>query len=254
MVRNLTQKDAYEELNAEALESGAEKMGISLDSTQLDKFRLYYRELIRWNSMMNLTTVTDWEGAQAIHFLDSLAIAGALPSETMAARNFVDVGAGGGFPGIPMKIAFPGLSGLLVDATAKKVEFLRNMIDVLELTELEATHARAETLGRREATRERFDMVFARAVASTPILVELTLPLCRIGGVVALHKTRAAAEEIAAAGMAIETMGGTTREVVNAGGDNKVLAIIDKTRATPQQYPRRPGIPSKRPLLGPASE
>ncbi len=250
MVRTPEQSDDCQELNSEALERGAEKIGISLDSTQLERFRLYYRELIRWNSVMNLTAVTDWEDVQTTHFLDSLAIAGALPPETMNARNFVDVGAGGGFPGIPMKIAFPDLNGLLVDATAKKVEFLENMIEVLGLPDLETTHARAETLGRDETTRESFDMVFARAVAPMPVLAELTLPLCRTGGVVALHKTRAAENEIANAERAIEIMGGTIREIVSAGGHNKVLAVIDKKRATPPQYPRRPGIPSKRPIKG----
>ena len=248
MVRNMEKNSHHTRLDTGALKRDSEKLGVSLDSTQLDKFKLYYRELVRWNSTMNLTTVTSWEGVQKTHFLDSLSIAGALPSETRVARDFIDIGAGAGFPGIPMKIAFPRLSGLLVDATARKVEFLRSVIDALELSDLEATHARAETLGRREEFRENFDLVFARAVAATPVLVELTLPFCRVGGVVALHKTRAAAGEIVAAQRAIRILGGTTRTVVSAGGEAKTLIIIDKARAVPSQYPRRPGIPSKRPI------
>lgn len=225
------------------------KMGIALSPDQLDKFRLYYLELIRWNSTMNLTTVTGWEEVVETHFLDSLWLASALPSETRKARNFIDIGAGAGFPGIPLKIAFPGLSGLLVDATARKVEFLRNLAAILELPDTETLHGRAETIAHCKGIREGFDLVFARAVAAMPTLAELTLPFCRVGGVAALHKTQTAADEIEAAHRAIETMGGVIRDVESAGGDNKILVVIDKVRGTPAEYPRRPGIPSKRPLL-----
>ena len=236
-------------LDTRGLEKDSEKLGISLDSTQLDKFRRYYHELGRWNSTMNLTTVTAWNDVVETHFLDSLSIAGALRSETIAARNFVDIGAGAGFPGVPMKIAFPGLYGMLVDATARKVEFLRNLVTGLELTDMEVRHSRAETLAHCESVREVFDLVFARAVASMPVLAEITLPFCRVGGLVALHKTTSAAGEIAAAHRAVETMGGVIRDLVSAGGDSKILVVIDKVRNTPANYPRRPGIPSKRPLL-----
>ena len=225
------------------------KQGISLNPAQLDKFRHYYRELVRRNSTMNLTTVTGWDDVVETHFLDSLSVAGALPSETRAARNFVDIGAGAGFPGIPMKLAFPGLRGTLVDATARKVGFLRDMVVALELADMEVRHSRAETLAHCESVREGFDLVFARAVAPMPVLVELTLPFCRVGGLVALHKTPSAADEIAAARRAIETMGGVIRDTIRTGGDNKILVVIDKIRSAPANYPRRPGIPSKRPLL-----
>ena len=225
------------------------KLGISLSSAQLDKFGLYYRELVRRNSTMNLTTVTGWDDVVETHFLDSLSVAGALPSETRAARNFVDIGAGAGFPGIPMKLAFPGLRGTLVDATARKVGFLRDMVVALELADMEVRHSRAETLAHCESVREGFDLVFSRAVAPMPVLVELTLPFCRVGGLVALHKTTSAADEIAAAHRAIETMGGVIRDTIRTGGDNKVLIVIDKIQETPANYPRRSGIPSKRPLL-----
>ena len=226
------------------------KLGISLNSAQLDKFCLYYRELVCRNSTMNLTTVTGWDDVVEMHFLDSLSVAGALPSETRAARNFIDIGAGAGFPGIPMKIAFPELCGTLVDATARKVEFLRDMVAALELTDMGVRHSRAETQAHCESVREGFDLALARAVAPMPVLAELTLPFCKVGGLVALHKTAAAADEIAAAHRAIETMGGVIRDIIRTGGDNKVLVVIDKIRSTPANYPRRPGIPSKRPLLG----
>lgn len=243
-------REPFETLDTGKLERDSAKLGISLDSMQLDKFRWYYHELDRWNSTMNLTTVTAWNDVVEKHFLDSLSIAGALPSETIAARNFIDIGAGAGFPGVPMKIAFPGLSGLLVDATARKVEFLKNVVTRLELNDIEARHSRAETLAHCESVREGSDLVFARAVAPMPVLAELTLPFCRVGGLVALHKTTSAADEIVAAHRAIETMGGVIRDIVSAGGDSKTLVVIDKIHSTPANYPRRPGIPSKRPLLG----
>ena len=242
-------REPREALDTGKLERDSASLGVELDSARLDRFRLYHRELARWNSRMNLTSVTGWEDVVETHFLDSLALAGALPSEIRAARNFVDIGAGAGFPGIPMKIAFPGLAGLLVDATARKAEFLRNLVAALELSDMEVRQGRAETLGRCEGIREGFDMVFARAVAPMPALAELTLPFCKAGGVAALHKTRAASDEIAAARRAIETMGGEIRDIVSAGGDNKVIVIIDKVGAAPANYPRRPGIPSKRPIL-----
>ena len=238
-----------ETLDTGKLARDSASLGVALNPAQLDKFRLYYRELVLWNSRMNLTSVTGWDEVVETHFLDSLSLAGALPSELATAENFIDIGAGAGFPGIPLKIAFPALSGLLVEATGRKTEFLRNVAAMLELPNLEIRHDRAETLGRRDGFREGFDLIFARAVAPMPVLAELTLPLCRVGGVAALHKTRAASDEIAAAHRAIETMGGKIREVVSAGGDNKVLVVIDKVRETPANYPRRPGIPSKRPLL-----
>ncbi len=253
MVRNRTPNTAqcpYETLDTRDMERDSAGLGISLDSAQLDKFRQYYRELSRWNATMNLTSVTGWGDVQKTHFIDSLSLARALPPEALTASRFIDIGSGAGFPGIPMKIAFPGISGVLVDSTARKVEFLRNTVTSLELSNMEVRHVRAETLGHCDESRERFDLVFARAVAAMPVLAELTLPFCKVGGVAALHKTRAAADEIAAAHKSIETMGGAIRDVISSGGDSKTLVIIDKVGNTPSNYPRRPGIPAKRPLLG----
>ena len=238
-----------EALDTGKLEMDSVKLGISLNPAQLDKFRLYYRELVRRNSTMNLTTVTGWDDVVETHFLDSLSVAGALPPEMRAARNFIDIGAGAGFPGIPMKIAFPGLCGTLVDATTRKVGFIRDMVVALELADMEVRHSRAETLAHCESVREGFDLVFARAVAPMPVLAELTLPFCMVGGLVALHKTTSAADEIASAHRAIETMGGVIRDTIRTGGDNRILVVIDKIRSAPANFPRRPGIPSKRPLL-----
>lgn len=243
-------------LDTRTLEAGAKELGVSLDAAQLDQFRRYYLELVEWNSKMNLTTVTDWEEVQKRHFLDSLALARAIPSDIIESGRFVDVGAGAGFPGLPVKIAFPNARGVLVEATARKVEFLRSVIANLSLDGLEARHGRAETLAREEDTRGHFDMAFARAVAPMPTLAELTLPFCRVGGLAALHKTSAASAEIESAGEAICIMGGRIRETIQieaaweGEASNKTIILIEKTRDTPAKYPRRPGIPAKRPLTG----
>ena len=243
-------------LDTSTLETGAKELGVSLHAAQLDLFRLYYTELVERNSKVNLTTVTDWEQVQKRHFLDSLSLARAVPSESIEAGRFVDVGAGAGFPGLPVKIAFPNARGVLVEATARKVEFLKSVIATLRLDGLEARHGRAETLAREEGMRGRFDLAFARAVAPMPTLAELTLPFCRVGGLAALHKTSTASAEIESAGEAICIMGGRIREIIEIEAawegvtSHKTIILIEKTQDTPAKYPRRPGIPSKRPLTG----
>ncbi len=245
-----------ERLDTVPLSDCADSLGIHLNEAQLAQFREYWLGLIAWNELTNLTTVTDWDRVIHRHFVESLAAADAIPAKMLTNGKFVDVGSGAGFPGIPLKIAFPSMRGALVEATRKKVDFLRWIAKRLELSELEAYHARAETMARDDEFRESFDLVFARAVAPMPILAELTLPLCRIGGSVVLHKTlRAAAEELDAARYAIDALGGEIRKVSaqtpkNADSD-RALVILQKTGETPSRYPRRPGMPAKRPLLRP---
>ena len=156
-----------------------------------------------------------------------------------------------------MRLAFqprrPALHRTLVDATAKKVEALKNLVHDLGLDGIEAIHGRAETLGHSDGLRESFDLVTARAVAPMPVLAELTLPFCRVGGMVVVHKTEGAVEEIASAEYAIEMMGGEIARTVPAtweGPDSgRKLIVIEKLNPTPANYPRRPGMPSKRPLM-----
>lgn len=239
------------EIQADYLISGAETLGINLTETQVQQFVRYYAELVRWNERVNLTAITEWEAVQSRHFLDSLAAVMALPSETLQAGSFIDVGAGGGFPGIPMKLAFPGMSGTLLDATAKKTAFLEHAREALDLGHTTVRTGRAETLGHENELRESFDIAFSRAVAEIAALAELTLPFVRVGGLVVMHKKANVAAEIRRAQGAIEALGGCVREVVPVALpalDDRALVVLEKQRPTHKRYPRRPGIPSKRPL------
>ena len=239
------------EIQADYLISGAEALGIDLTETQVKRFVRYYAELARRNERVNLTAITEWEAVQSRHFLDSLAAAMALPAEALHAGSFIDIGSGGGFPGIPMKLAFPGMQGTLLDATAKKTAFLTHVCETLALKGMTVRAGRAETLGHETGLRESFDIALARAVAEIAALAELTLPFARVGGLVVMHKKADVAAEIGRARGAIETLGGELREVLPVtlpGLDDRALVVIEKLRPTPGRYPRRPGMPAKRPL------
>ncbi len=245
--------DAERTLDTTALERGAANLGLRLSLAQLESFRRYYRWLVRWNDRVNLTTVTKWEDVQTRHFLDSLSVAEAVPAAMLDSGRSVDIGTGAGLPGIPLKIAFAGGRWSLVDATAKKVDAVNELVNELGLDGIEAVHARAETIGHADGMRESFDLVTARAVAPMPVLAELALPFCRVGGVAVVHKTDGADAEIASAKYAIEVMGGkvarTVRYVFEEPDSRRKLIVIEKVRPTPDRYPRRPGMPSKRPLM-----
>ena len=238
----------------EKLESGAKKLGLELSSRQLEQFYIYYQELIDWNRRMNLTAITDYEEVQIKHFLDSLTVIPAL-RQTIASDNFslIDVGTGAGIPGIPLKILLPGIKLVLLDATAKKAAFLHHIKHKLGLDNVEIVVGRSEDVAHNAQYREKFELVLSRAVASLPTLVELTLPFCAIGGSFIAQKKGLIDPELSQAVRAIGLLGGNLRERkrvdLDEFTDERWLIIIDKVLPTPQQYPRRPGIPAKRPLL-----
>ena len=239
------------ELQADILALGADALGIRLTETQMRRFVRYYAELVYWNKRVNLTAITDWEAVQSRHFLDSLTAAQTLPAEMLKSGSFIDVGSGGGFPGIPMKLAFPDMHGTLLDSTAKKTAFLAQVCQALGLEGMSVRTGRAETLAQEAETRESFDIAFARAVADVAALAELTLPFVRIGGSVILHKKANIADELERARGAIETLGGSLRDVLPvtlAGLEDRALVVLEKQSSTPERYPRRPGMPAKRPL------
>jgi 16S rRNA (guanine527-N7)-methyltransferase len=236
----------------ERLIEGARKLlGLTLTPEQRRAFRLYQEEVVTWNSRFNLTAITDPEGIQIRHFLDALSCLKAI-GPTPPGQTLIDVGTGAGFPGLPLKIVRPALSVTLVEATRKKTEFLQHMVGVLGLRDVRVVHGRAEELGHDPTHREAYDWVVARAVAAMPTLVEYLLPLCRRGGYCLAQKGEDAVAETASAEVAIRLLGGSLSVLVPVElpglAETRHLVIIKKVASTPDRYPRRPGMPAKRPL------
>ena len=233
---------------------GAGTLGIEFNASQVQQFELYYQELIEWNKKFNLTAITDYSGVQIKHFLDSLTITLALPKEELERPDFniIDIGTGAGFPGVPLKILFPQLRLVLTEPTAKKTAFLHHIIHRLELAKIEVLNNRAEELAHWPSHREQFALVVSRAVAALPTLVELTLPFCQIGGRFVAQKKGEIDQEMNEAEKAIATLGGKLNQIkkiaLDEFDDERYLVIIDKIHPTPGKYPRRPGIPRRRPI------
>ena len=243
----------------ERLIAGAQRLGLFLTPEQVARFQVYYEELICWNRRVNLTAIVDYEEVQLKHFLDSLTIA--LAIKEMPSR-LLDIGTGAGLPGVPLKILFPSTSLTLVDSVHKKAAFLHHLLARLGLDGVEVLPERAEHLAHDERYRQRFDLVLSRGVAKLATLAELALPFCALGGAFIAMKKGDIEDEVAAAASAIDILGGRLRgvkrvdlEEFERGGrtgrgefEKRALVIIDKLTPTPQHYPRRPGIPQKRPL------
>ncbi len=234
---------------------GAKALGLRLTAQQQTAFQVYYEELVAWNQKFNLTAITEYEQVQIRHFLDSLSCL--LAEETRQAlrrpeARLIDVGAGAGFPGIPLKMVCPAVRLTLVEATGKKVTFLEHMVERLALQRVTAIHARAENLAHEPAHRGSYDLALARAVAELPVVAEYTLPFCKVGGWLIAQKGEAGAAEAWGAERAIQILGGELRRVqhVELPGlpEDRSLVVVEKISPTPEKYPRRPGMPSKRPL------
>ncbi len=237
----------------EKLYACAQKLGYQLNPKQLEQFSVYYQELADWNQRINLTSITGHEEVQIKHFCDSLTVTLALkPSGPGTHPRMLDVGSGAGFPGIPLKILLPDISVVLLESTNKKVVFLQHLKEKLGLENVEIVTGRAEEAAHLEQYREKFDIVLARGVAPLPALVELTLPFCTIGGCFIAQKKGSLNSEISQAAKDIGTLGGNLREIkrieLEEFPDERYLIIIDKISPTPTQYPRRPGMPAKRPI------
>lgn len=237
------------------LVDGARTLGLSLTAEQQAAFQLYYEELLAWNAKFNLTAITDYEQVLIRHFLDSLSCLLAQEAKAALYRaggRTVDVGSGAGFPGIPLKLVCPAGRLTLLEATGKKVTFLEHMIGRLGLRTVTAVKARAEELAHDPSHREQYDLALSRAVAELPVVAEYTLPFCKVGGWAIAQKGEAGAAEAWTAERAISMLGGELRRVVQVElpglAENRSLIVIEKVHPTPDAYPRRPGVPSKRPL------
>ena len=233
---------------------GAGKLGIELSDRQIEQFELYYRELIGWNRRVNLTAITDYSSVQVKHFLDSLTVTLALPERELQRPDFnvADIGTGAGFPGLPLKILLPRPRLVLIEPTAKKTAFLQHIVRKLELKNVEVMNARAEEAAHLPLYREQFALVLSRAVALLPTLVELTLPFCQVGGRFIAQKKGEIEQEVARAKEAIAVLGGKLNPIrrieLEEFSDARYLAIIDKIFPTPGKYPRRAGLPKRRPI------
>ena len=228
------------------------ELNLNLTSKQIVQFDFYYRELIRWNNIINLTSITNYEQVQTKHFLDSLTAIPFIAQNAPSKCRLLDIGSGAGFPGIPIKLLEPNYSVSLIESVGKKVDFLNYIIKTLELTNINVYNGRAEELAHQNDLRESFDIVISRGVAKLQTLVELMLPYCLIGGVTIALKKGDVTKEIDKASSAINILGGLTKSIdkvdIEHLKDNRLIVSIQKISHTPMKYPRKSGIPRKRPL------
>jgi 16S rRNA (guanine527-N7)-methyltransferase len=227
----------------------AEK-GIVLTSNQMEQYETYYKMLVEWNEKMNLTAITEKSEVFLKHFYDSISAAFYFDFTDML--HICDVGAGAGFPSIPIKIAFPHLHITIVDSLNKRIHFLEQLAEKLELSDVQFIHDRAETFGQNPIHRETYDVVTARAVARMSVLSELCLPLVKVGGTFIAMKAAHAKEELDAGMKAIKVLGGRMENVFSFSlpieESERNIILIKKEKVTPKKYPRKPGTPNKTPI------
>ncbi|MBR1758974.1 MAG: 16S rRNA (guanine(527)-N(7))-methyltransferase RsmG [Lachnospiraceae bacterium] len=228
-----------------------------LSEEQAAQLYTYYQRLVEKNQVMNLTAITEFTEVVRKHFIDSLMLFQAVDREILQTPlNVLDLGTGAGFPGIPLKIAYPALNVVLVDSLNKRVKFLQEVIDELGLKGITAIHGRAEDVGRDPMYREKMDLVVSRAVANLATLSEYCLPLVKLGGAFIPYKSGAVNEEAADAKKAIYLCAGKLEEIIpyelpgETGAEvmGRSLIVIRKTGPISKKYPRNPGKPAKEPL------
>ena len=238
--------DKFTELMREELS----EFSIELSEHQLHQFYQYFELLVEWNKVMNLTAITELEDVVTKHFVDSLSLVKAVSD--LSDEKILDMGTGAGFPGSPLKIAFPELKITLLDSLNKRINFLNEVIGQLQLGEIQAVHGRAEDYGRDKLYREQYDYCVSRAVANLSTLSEYCMPYVKIGGAFIPYKSGKIEEELNQAKGAVKLLGGKIEEVVTfvlpKTDVERSFVIVRKTEGTSKKYPRKAGLPSKEPL------
>jgi len=237
-------------MNPEQFVNALTDNGIELSNFQREQFSIYFRTLVEWNEKINLTAITNEEDVYLKHFYD--CITAAFYYDFNQDLHICDVGAGAGFPSIPLKICFPHVKVTIVDSLQKRIGFLNHLANELKLTDVAFYHDRAENFGKNMKFRETFDIVTARAVARMSVLSELCLPLVKKGGVFIAMKGAQAEDEMQVGETAIELMGGETDAIhtfkLPQEDSERSIVIIHKQRKTPKKYPRKAGLPNKEPI------
>ncbi|MFJ5718106.1 16S rRNA (guanine(527)-N(7))-methyltransferase RsmG [Neobacillus sp. NPDC093127] len=237
-------------MNIEQFEASLKEKGIFLSEKQLEQFEKYYSTLVEWNEKMNLTAITEKADVYLKHFYDS--ITASFYFDFTKPFHLCDVGAGAGFPSIPLKIIYPHIEVTIVDSLNKRISFLNHLADILNLENVHFVHDRAETFGVNPNYRERFDVVTARAVARMSVLSEFCLPLVKVGGHFIAMKAAHAKDELEVGQKAISTLGGKVEKeftfTLPMEESERTILIIKKDGKTPKKYPRKPGTPGKMPI------
>lgn len=228
-----------------------EELRINLDDDQINQFKLYQQELLHWNQRTNLTSITDPTQVEIKHFIDSLSCLKLInPSQSI---RIIDVGSGAGFPGIPIKIAVPSFEVILLESTKKKVDFCRHILEKIRFDPNSALSGRAEDVAHDVTQREKYDIAISRAVASLPALLEMSLPFVKVGGAAIAMKGKNIQQELETSERALKVLGGEVEEVKKIFlpilDEERNLIKILKEKPTPEKYPRRPGLPVRKPLI-----